>query len=86
MFKLLIGLFTLITSFLGLWGSNHSVLANTSVNQEVSSPIINALERPISLNVIGSLGQIDSQDSKNIFDHLGCSCANCVQVNTNQEL
>jgi len=80
MFKFLIGLFTLITSFFGLWGSTNSVLANTSFDQLAKSPVINSLELPTSLNVIGSLEKIAGQDSKSIFDHLGCSCANCVQI------
>ncbi|MEO0836431.1 MAG: hypothetical protein AAFY16_10700 [Cyanobacteria bacterium J06642_3] len=35
------------------------------------------MEQPISLNSYSSLWQLGDRDSKEIFDHLGCSCAAC---------
>jgi len=85
MFKFLIGLFTLITSFLGVWGSTNSVIASVPLNQEVQSSPVTSLELPVSLNSIGSLAQVNGDsDSKNIFDHLGCSCLDCLQVQTDK--
>ena len=86
MFKFLIGLFTVVTSFFGLWGSTSPVVASTSLNQGVKPSVIDYSELSTNLNVLGSLSQLDSQDSKNIFDHLGCSCLDCVSVQTDNQL
>ena len=78
MFRFLVGLFTLITSFFGLWGS---ILADLPSEQGLKSSVVISPESPLSLSYFGSLSQLDNQDSKNIFDHLGCSCASCLQIN-----
>ena len=83
MFKFLIGLFTVVTSFFGLWGSTSPVVASTSLNQGVKTSVIDYSELSTNLNVFGSLSQLDS---KNIFDHLGCSCLDCVSVQIDNQL
>ena len=84
MFKFLIGLFTLITSFLGFWGSTNSVIASVPSHQGVISSTASSLDLPVSLNSVGSLAQISGCDSKSIFDHLGCSCVDCLQPQTDK--
>ena len=74
MIKFLLSLITAVTSFIGLLGNTNSALANPTIE-----PIVReSLEQPVNLNISGSLWQL-SRDSKDIFDHLGCSCAACSQ-------
>ena len=74
MIKFLIGLITAVTSFIGLIGNTNSALANPTIE-----PIVrDSLEQPVNLNISSSLWQLN-HDSKDIFDHLGCSCAACSQ-------
>lgn len=84
MIKFLIGLITVVTSFIGLIGNTNSVLANPIV-EPIESLVSNSLEQPVNLNVSGSLWQLN-QDSKDIYPHLGCSCAACSQVEVNNLL
>jgi hypothetical protein len=79
MIKILMSLITVFTSFFGVLGLNNSALANPMVNQNFKSLVPNYLEKPVSLNFSGSLWQINNQDTKKIFDHLGCSCTTCSQ-------
>ena len=80
MIKFLLGLITAVTSFVGLLGIGNAALATSIVNQEIEPLSFDALEQPVSLNVCDSLWQLNNQEAKNIFDHLGCSCADCSQV------
>ena len=84
MIKFLIGLITAVTSFIGLIGNTNSALANPIV-EPIESIVSNSLEQPVNLNVSASLWQLN-QDSKDIFAHLGCSCAVCSPVEVNNSL
>lgn len=84
MIKFLIGLITAVASFIGLIGNTNSVLA-TPIVEPIDSLVSNSLEQPVNLNVSSSLWQLN-QDSKDIFAHLGCSCAACSQVEVNNLL
>ena len=84
MIKFLISLITAVTSFIGLLGNTNSALA-TPIVEPIESLVSNSLEQPVNLNVSSSLWQLN-QDSKDIFAHLGCSCAACSQVEVNNLL
>jgi hypothetical protein len=85
MIKFLIGLITAITSFIGLIGNTNSALA-TPIVEPIESLVSNSLEQPVNLNLSSSLWQLGDRDSKDIYPHLGCSCAACSQVEVNNLL
>ena len=80
MIKFLMGLITAFASFIGLLGTTNSALATPVVNQEITPLVSNSVEQSINLNVSGSLWQLTNRDTKDIFDHLACSCAACSQT------
>lgn len=84
MIKFLLSLITAVTSFIGLIGNTNSALA-TPIVKPIEPIVSNSLEQPVNLNVSSSLWQLN-QDSKDIFAHLGCSCAACSQVEVNNLL
>lgn len=84
MIKFLLSLITAVVSFIGLLGNTDSALANPTT-EPIDSLVSNSLEQPANLNISGSLWQLN-QDSKDIFAHLGCSCAACSQVEVNNLL
>lgn len=84
MIKFLLSLITAVTSFIGLIGNTNSALA-TPIVKPIEPIVSNSLEQPVNLNVSSSLWQLN-QDSKDIFAHLGCSCAACSQIEVNNLL
>lgn len=83
MIKFLLGLITAVSSFVGLLGNANSALATPVVVRELEPVVNTCLEQPVNLNVSNSLWHLSDRDSKNIFTHLGCSCAACSQVEVN---
>jgi hypothetical protein len=82
MIKTLMSLVAVFTSFFGMLGLNSSSalatpIVNQVINQSYKSIASSYLKEPVNLNFSGSLWQLNNQDAKNIFDHLGCSCADC---------
>lgn len=84
MIKFLMSLIAVVTSFIGLLGNTNSVA--TPVVENLKPIVRNSLEQPVNLNVSSSLWQLSDLDSKDIFPHLGCSCAACSQVEVNNLL
>lgn len=79
MMKFLLGLITALTSLCSLFGFNNSALANPVVSPSLKPVFSSVLDKPVNLNVSASLWQLKQQDSKDIFEHLACTCALCVQ-------
>ena len=79
MIKFLMALITAFTSFIGLLGINNSALATPVPTQEIQPVVFDSVGQTVNLNLTASLWQLDSQNTKNIFDHLGCACAACSQ-------
>ena len=80
MIKFLVSLATFVTNFISLFSINSSAVATPSVSSELNQTNNRNIEQPISLNSYGSLWQLGVRDSKEIFDHLGCSCAACFKT------
>ncbi|MEM8721069.1 MAG: hypothetical protein AAGE84_17515 [Cyanobacteria bacterium P01_G01_bin.39] len=77
MIKFLVSLATFVTSFISLFSINSSAVATPLFSSELNQANNRNMEQPISLNSYSSLWQLGDRDSKEIFDHLGCSCAAC---------